>query len=186
MMVRRSRVFHVGLCAALLSAPPALADPQASVGVTTGLALEDLAGPRSVLPAFHLGVRGDLLLLRTSPRSMGLGPYVHVATEAFESADLGGGLSWLIPALEDLPIVLSAGGFARTGQGRSWSAGLQGDVFAGSRSYNFHSPYGMALGFFAQTLVIPDPPATVDLVLGVRVDAEVLALPVLFVVNAFR
>jgi hypothetical protein len=117
---------------------------------------------------------------------MGIGPYVHVATEAFESADLGGGLSWLIPALEDLPLVLSAGGFVRTGQGRNWSPGLQGDLFAGSRSYNFHSAYGMAIGFFAQTLYIPDPPATADLVLGLRVDGEILALPILFVVNGFR
>jgi hypothetical protein len=185
--VRRARLFHVAACAAaLVAARPAQADPQASVGVTAGLGLEDLAGPRAVLPVFHLGVRGDLLLLRTGPRAMGVGPYVHVATEAFESADLGGGLSWLIPAFEDLPIVLSGGGFARTGQGRNWSAGLQGDLFAGSRSYNFHSAYGMAIGFFAQTLFIPDPPATLDLVLGVRIDGEVLALPILFVVNGFR
>jgi len=170
----------------LLGARAASADPQASVGVTTGLALEDLAGPRSVLPAFHLGLRGDLLLLRTSPRTMGIGPYVHVATEAFESGDFGGGLSWLIPATEDLPIVLSAGGFVRTGQGRTWAPGLQGDVFAGSRSYNFHSAYGMTIGFFAQTLAIPEPPATVDLVLGMRIDGEIIALPILFVVNGFR
>jgi hypothetical protein len=185
--VRPAAPFHVAVGAlAILVTAPAAADPQASVGATAGLALQDLVGPRSLLPAFHLGVRGDLLLLRSSPRQMAVGPYVDLATEAFESVDLGGGLSWLVPAFEDLPIVLSAGGFTRSGQGRSWAAGVAGDLFAGSRSYNFHSAYGMALGFFAQTLYVPEPPAALDVIFGVRVDGEILALPLLLVVNGFR
>jgi hypothetical protein len=63
---------------------------------------------------------------------------------------------------------------------------VEGTLFAGSRSYNFHSWYGMALGFFAQTRWIPASPATLDVVLGVQIDAEILALPVLFVVNGLR
>jgi hypothetical protein len=185
--VRRTAPFHVAAGAAtLLAGHVAAADPQASVGATAGLALEDLVGPRPLLPAFHLGARGDLLLFRSSPRQMAIGPYVELATEAFESVDVGGGLSWLVPAFEDLPLVLSAGGITRSGQGRSWAAGVAGDLFAGSRSYNFHSAYGMALGFFAQTLYIPEPPATLDMIFGVRIDGEILALPILFVVNGFR
>lgn len=188
--MRPSR-FHVLAAVALAvaaaaTARDARADPQTSVGVTFGGALNDVVGPRSLFPAVHLGARADVLFLRSNPRQMALGPYLDVATGGFESVDAGGGVSWLLPLVDDLPFVLSAGGFARNGQGLSWAPGLEGTLFAGSRSYNFHSIYGMAIGVFAQSRWIPAPPAALDLVLGVQIDAEVLALPVLFVVNAFR
>jgi hypothetical protein len=164
----------------------ARADPQTSFGVTFGAALNDAVGPRSLAPAVHLGARGDVLLLRSNPRQMGVGPYVDVATGGFESIDAGAGVSWLLPLLEDVPLVLSGGGFARNGQERTWAPGLEGTLFAGSRSFNYHSVYGMALGFFAQSRWIPASPATLDVVLGVQLDLEVLALPVLFVINGFR
>lgn len=181
--------FHVGAIAAtglLLGPRAALADPQASVGVTAGAAIEDVVAPRSPFGAFHLGLRGDVLFLRSEPRQMGLGPYVDVATEGFSNLDAGGGASWLIPALEDLPLVLSAGAFARNGQQRSWAPGLEGTVFLGSRSYNFHSDYGMAFGFFGQTRWVPSTPAVLDVVMGVQLDLELLALPVLFVFEGLR
>jgi hypothetical protein len=186
--VRGARLFHVVGAAAIASASvgEARADPQASVGVTGGVALNDVVGPRSLYPAVHLGGRADVLFFRSNPRQMALGPYVDVATGGFESVDAGGGASWLLPVIDDLPFVVSAGAFARNGQGRSWAPGLEGTLFAGSRSYNFHSIYGMAIGFFAQSRWVLESPATLDVVLGVQVDAEVLALPVIFVVNAFR
>lgn len=186
--MRRARLFHVLAAAALAAscAREARADPQVSVGLTGGLALNDVVGPRSLVPAVHLGGRADVLFFRSNPRQMGLGPYVDVATGGFESVDAGGGASWLLPFIDDLPVVLSAGAFARNGQGRSWAPGLEGTLFAGSRSYNFHSIYGMAIGFFVQSRWVVESPATVDLVLGLQVDAEVLALPVIFVVNGFR
>jgi hypothetical protein len=148
--------------------------------------IEDVTGPGRASGAFHLGARGDLLFLRSSPRQMGLGPYVDVATAGFRDVDAGGGLSWLVPLWEDLPVVLSGGAFAREGRTRTLAPGVEGTLFAGSRSYNFHSSYGMAIGLFAQTRWVPESPSTLDVVIGVQLDAEILALPVLFVVNAFR
>jgi hypothetical protein len=100
--------------------------------------------------------------------------------------DAGGGASWLIPAIEDLPFVLSAGAFARNGQQRSWAPGMEGTIFAGSRSYNFHSAYGMAFGLFGQTRWVPSTPSVLDVVVGVQLDLELLVLPVLFVVEGLR
>jgi hypothetical protein len=117
---------------------------------------------------------------------MGLGPYVDVATSGFHDTDLGGGLSWFVPLIEDLPLVVGGGMLVRNGGARAWAPGAEATLFLGSRSYNFHSDYGMALGFFAQSRWIPEPPASIDAVFGVQVDAEVLALPVLLIVNAFR
>jgi hypothetical protein len=176
----------MAIALASTSAGGASAEPQASVGLTVGAALNDVVGPRSLVPAVHLGARGDVLFFRSNPRQMGFGPYVDVATGGFESVDTGAGVSWLLPLVEDFPLVVSGGAFARNGQDRVWAPGLEGTLFAGSRSYNFHSWYGMALGFFAQSRWVPASPATLDLVLGVQLDAEVLAMPVLFVMNAFR
>jgi hypothetical protein len=190
--VRVVRSFHVitvaGLAGVVASttATGAAAEPQASVGLTVGAALEDVVGPRSVLPALHLGGRGELLLFRSNPRQMGFGPYLDVATAGFENVDAGGGVSWLVPLVEDVPVVLSGGAFARNGQERSWAPGVEGTLFAGSHSYNFHSWYAMAVGFFAQSRWVPASPATFDVVLGVQLDAELLVLPALFVMNALR
>jgi hypothetical protein len=163
-----------------------MADPQASVGLTAGASLDDVVGPRPIGGAFHLGGRADVLFLRSSPHQQALGPYADVATSGFQNADAGGGVSWLIPWIEDLPFVVSAGAFARNGQGRAWSPGAEGTLFAGSRSYNFHSWYGMAIGFFAQTRWVPAAPATMDVVLGLQLDAELLVLPWVFVLEAVR
>ena len=110
---------------------------------------------------------------------MALGPYADLATAGFHDVDLGGGVEWLLPVTDDIPIVLSGGGFARDGAGRSWAPGVEGAVFLGSRSFNFHSWYGLAIGAFAQTRWIPASPSTLDLVMGLQLDAELLVLPVL-------
>jgi hypothetical protein len=172
--------------AGALWSPGAIADPQASVGLTIGGAVEDVVGPTPASGAFHLGGRGSILFLRNRGADMAIGPYVDVATASFHNVDLGGGAEWLLPVRDDLPLVLSAGAFWRNGDGRSWTPGMEGTIFFGSRSYNFHSWYGMAAGLFAQSRWIPSSPSTVDLVFGVQIDGELLALPVLFVWEAIR
>lgn len=172
--------------AALLVPSTARGTPQASAGLTTGGVVEDVVGPHSIGGAFHLGIRGDVLFLRSSPRDMGLGPYVDASTASFATSDVGGGLSWLVPAIEDLPLVVSAGAFARNGEGRSWAPGVEANLFGGSRSYNYHSSYGMAVGLFVQTRWVPLPPATLDVVIGVQLDLELLALPVVGVISAIK
>jgi len=140
----------------------------------------DVVGPRSTWGAFHLGARGDVLFLRSRPGQWALGPYVDVATFAFENVDAGGGAELLVPASDDVQLVLSAGAFGRSGLGRSFEPGFEGTLFGGTRSYNFHSWYGLAVGIFAQTRWMPESPATFDVVGGVQIDAELLALPALF------
>jgi hypothetical protein len=186
--VRVRLAFHVPVLAwaVVVTTAVARADPQSSLGLTLGGAAQNVVGPGPLTPAVHLGGRADVLFFRNGPRDMGLGPYVDAGTDGFQSFDAGGGASWFLPVLDDLPFVVGAGAFARNGQGRSWSPGVEGTIFAGSRSYNFHSWYGMALGFFVQSRWLPVAPATMDVVLGVQVDAEVLALPVLFLVNGVR
>ncbi len=63
---------------------------------------------------------------------------------------------------------------------------MEGTVFFGSRSYNFHSFYGLTAGIFAQTRWVPASPATLDLVFGAQIDAEILALPAIWIFEAIR
>lgn len=161
------------------TATRAVAEPQASLGLTGGAVVQDVSGPPGPNTTLHLGARADVLFLRQHNGGMALGPYADVATPAFHGVDLGGGAEWLIPLTDDVPAILSAGGFARDGSGRSWAPGVEGTVFVGSRSFNFHSWYGLALGAFVQTRWVPDTPSTVNVVLGVQLDAELLVLPVL-------
>lgn len=96
----------------VLSTTAASAEPQFSAGLTQGLALTDLrsGGPRYAL---HLGGRFDVLFLRERPTSMGVGPYIDLATEAYDTFQTGGGVEWLIPT-GGTALILSGGGFART------------------------------------------------------------------------
>lgn len=177
MIGARSASVAAAIFAAFL-ARPAGADPQTSVGLTVGGVVRDAEGA-GTSGAFHLGGRADLQLLRSRNGEMAVGPYVDVATASFHDVDAGGGLGWLLPLSDDFPLILSAGGFARDGDGRGWRPGVEGTLLVGPRSYNFHSWYGMAGGLFVQTRWVPQSPSTLDVVIGVQVDVEILALPFL-------
>ncbi len=171
--------------AALLATTSGRASPQVSSGLTIGGAVEDVG--RAPSEAFHLGGRSDVLFLRDRGSDMAVGPYLDFATESFRDLDLGGGAEWLLPLRDDLPLVLSAGGFARTGEGHDWAAGAVGTVFFGSRSYNFHSWYGMAVGLFAQARWLPfSSPQTADVIFGIQLDAELLAFPSILILSAIK
>jgi hypothetical protein len=174
----------VGVGAGVLVAAPALADPQMSVGLTVGVDAKNAVGPDPLHGDFHLGGRGSILFLRNRGADMAIGPYVDVATASFDELDVGGGAEWLIPVRDDLPLVLSAGAFARNGDHRSWAPGMEDRVFFGSRSYNFHSVYGLAAGLFVQTRWVPESPSTLDIVIGLQLDGELLALPWVFLFEA--
>jgi hypothetical protein len=181
-----ARCAGVGAVLCVLLPSHALADPQASVGLTIGGVVQDAVGPSGTSGAFHLGGRASILFLRNRGADMAIGPYLDAATASFHDVDLGGGAEWLIPVRDDLPLVLSAGGFWRNGDDRSWSPGMEGTVFFGSRSYNFHSWYGLAAGLFAQSRWVPASPSTLDLVFGVQIDGELLALPAVLIYEAIR
>jgi hypothetical protein len=183
---RADAAARVAAIAGILWATDAAADPQASIGLTIGGAVDDVIGPSPASAAFHLGGRASVLFLRNRGSDMAIGPYLDVATASFHDIDLGAGGEWLLPVRDDLPLVLSAGAFWRNGDDRSWTPGMEGTVFFGSRSYNFHSWYGLAAGVFAQSRWIPSSPSTLDLVFGVQIDGELLALPALLIYEAIR
>jgi len=168
--------------AAASLAAEASAAPQITSGVTTGLALTDLRADNGPRVAYHLGARLDLSFLRSGPRDMGLGPYVDVATAAFDTFETGGGLAWVVP-VDSTAFVLSGGAFARTSR-FGWEPGASATLFWGSRSYNFHSAYQIGLGLYAQGRYGFGDGKQADAILGVQVDLEYLALPFLLAYEA--
>jgi hypothetical protein len=158
------------------------ARPQLTAGVTTGAAFTDLRAENGPRLAYHLGGRLDLLLLRDAPRDMAIGPYVDVATAAFDTFEGGGGIAWLVPT-GATAFVLSGGGFARTSR-FGWEPGASGTLFWGSRSYNFHSSYAVGVGLFAQGRYGLGDAKQADAIVGVQLDLEYLALPFVFAYEA--
>jgi hypothetical protein len=167
----------------LLVVSPAAADPQVSVGLTVGGGVADLRS--TPLAVFEMGLHGDILFLRKGDRDMAVGPYVEALTVAFESFEVGGGVSWLIPITEHFPLVLSVGGHAR-GYSGGWEPGLQTSIFVGSRSYNFESVYGLSAGLFVEGRWGLGEGHQADILGGAVIDLELFVLPFVLLVNAFR
>jgi hypothetical protein len=166
------------------------AEPQTSVALTIGGGAGELRSP-SPVAAFHMGLRGDLLLLRDRNGQGALGPYVEVLTRTFETFEAGGGLSVLVPLSDALPLILSAGPFVRGFLPRGsalggWNGGVVGHAFIGSRSHNFHSVYGWQIGGFVDVRVGIGAPQQLDVLGGLQIDLEILGLPFLLLWNAFR
>jgi hypothetical protein len=115
---------------------------------------------------------------------MAIGPYLDVSTLAFANVNVSVGAEWSLPLpTAGFPLVLGAGALARTDGAGELQGGMEGSLFFGSRSYNFHSWYGLTLGVFAQTFWLPAP-GSLDGVVGLQIDAEILALPFLLVYQA--
>jgi hypothetical protein len=155
--------------------PGAQALPQVTAGVTTGAAITDLRAENRPRLAYHLGGRLDALLLRARPTDMAVGPFAEVLTAGFDTAELGGGLAWLVPT-GSTALVLSAGGFGRASR-FGWEPGVSSTLFWGSRSYNFHSAYALGVGLFAQGRYGLGDGRQADALLGVQLDLEYFALP---------
>ena len=166
----------------LTTAANAAAAPQISGGVTSGLALTDLRASNGPRVAYHLGGRFDCLWLRERAGTMAFGPYVDVATEAFDTFQGGGGVEWLVPA-GDTAFVFSTGGFARTSR-FGVNPGVEATIFWGSRSFNYHSVYGLGVGLFAQGRWGFGDGKQADAIFGAQVDLEYFALPFLFAYEA--
>jgi hypothetical protein len=168
--------------ATLAVASPAFGAPQANVGLTIGGAATDLR--TSASSAFHLGGRADVLFLRERGRDMAVGPYVEVLSEGFRTLELGGGVEWLLPVREELPLVLSAGSYARRAPSFAWEPGVAAGVFFGARSFNFHSIYGLAAGLFVQGRYGLGDAHQADVVMGLQMDVVLLAYPAIFLYEA--
>jgi hypothetical protein len=176
--------FFASATAALLVTNHAGADPQVSVGATVGVAEAGLReAPRST--DFHLGGVADVLLLRNRDSDMAVGPYVGVATEAFDSLTAQAGAEWLVPLVRgDLPFVLSVGALAHRASGFGWEPGVSSRIFFGSRDYNFHSWYGLGAGLFVEGRYGLGDGREADLVFGAQLDLALVAMPFLFLYEA--
>lgn len=165
----------------------AQADPQASVGLTLGAAGVGLDRKIWTGTDFHFGLHGDVLFGRSTPRDFGVGPYLEVLTHGFDEIQFGGGLSTLFPVLDPFPIVASVGAYARNGDDAfGLEPGLSGQLFFGSRSYNFHANYVMSAGLMAQLRYGLGASRETSIVVGAQIDLAILGLPLVFLVNAAR
>jgi len=159
------------------------AEPQANIAATFGVAGVGSSGDVWSQTRLHLGGRGDVLFGRSRNLDWGFGPYGEVQT-AFNDLSTGGGLSVLAPVHSYLPIVLSGGAYARRNPGDEWKPGLTGQVFWGSRSYNYGSWYVMAGGLTLQARVGLGSDKERAFIVAAHLDGEVLMLPFLFLYEA--
>lgn len=174
--------------ALVAGARPAAAEPQASVGLTVGAAGEGYNHQFwRRRTAFHLGLHGDLMFGRSQTSDFGIGPYAEVLTHAFDEIQFGGGVSGLLPILDAFPIVLSAGGYGRKGSDKfGLEPGVAGELFWGSRSYNFHSRYMISGGLLSQVRYGLGPSHETSIVISAQIDVLLLAMPVMFLITAAR
>lgn len=178
------RLATLTLIGVLLAPRFASADPQLSTGLTLGGGVSGLR-QTPPFPSFHLGVRASVLFGHAQDDRMRAGPYVEALTVAFESFEPGAGLEWLLPAITGAPFVIGAGGHARYSDA-GWQPGVHGTLLFGSRSYNHSSIYGVAGGIFVQGRLAFGDARQGDVLLGLYIDAAILALPVVLLINAFR
>lgn len=142
----------------------------------------------------QLGLRGDLLFLRSRPDDFGLGPYLEASTFAFDQGQLGGGASFLLPVHDAFPFVISGGGHLRIArEDLGPRPGFDASVFWGARSFNYHGAYNMAgglrVGYHHSFGVSPAAGPTTDeklLSITAQIDVVALGLPIVMLVDALR
>ena len=169
-----------------LGASEARAEPQGTVGLTIGAAGRGFNRRLWDETAFHLGLRGDVLFGRSKSGDFGAGPYLEVATHAFDEVQLGGGLSTLLPITQAFPLVVSAGGYGRWAPLQGLEPGIAGTLFWGSRSFNYHASYVMTGGLLAQFRLGLGPSRETSIVIAAQLDLVAMSLPVQLLINALR
>lgn len=183
----RAVVALAGALSVALHAAGAHADPQATVGLTLGAAGAGLNRSIWQTTAFHLGIHGDVLFGRERNSDFGIGPYAEVLTNGFDEIQFGGGLSGLLPILDTFPLVVSAGAYGRQATGGyGLEPGIAGELFFGSRSFNFHAPYVMTAGLIGQMRYGLGPSRETSIIVGAQLDFAILTLPFVFLINAAR
>jgi hypothetical protein len=156
--------------------------PQWNVGVTAAGCSRGYGDALASGIAFCGGVGGDVLFGRERAGDFGAGPYLAVGTAAFDDVRVSGGARWLVPAIEDFPVVISTGALVTD----AGALGFDASAFFGLRSYNFHGSYNVAAGVIGGAQRTFGEGSTTVLSLGVQVDALVLAAPFMLAWSAFR
>ncbi|MBK6520580.1 MAG: hypothetical protein IPM79_11940 [Polyangiaceae bacterium] len=173
-----------GAAATFLAPGAAQADPQGTAAITLGAAGRGYGDDLFHEPAFHVGVRGDVLFGRDDVGDFGIGPYVEGLTHAFDELQVGGGAALLLPVIDPLPFVVSVGPYARYAPLVGFEPGIATSLFFGSRSYNFSSSYVLSLGFITEARVGLGSSRETSFVFALQVDAAFAALPFIFLAEA--
>jgi hypothetical protein len=170
-----------------LSAANASADPQANVGLTIGGAARGQDRELFEEPAFHLGMRGDVLWCRSAATDFGVGPYAELFTHAFDELQVGHGVSLLVPTVDTFPIVFSAGAYGRIGEDKyGFEPGVAAAIFLGTRGHNFSSHYDIAAGLLLQGRIGLGSSEEVSMVIAAHLDAAFLGMPIIYLADAAR
>jgi len=136
---------------------------------------------------FAGGLRGELLFGRGRDADFGVGPYIEMLTmTGFSDLQLGTGATWLVPVHPYLPVTLSAGGYAARTEAQGWQPGLAAELFWGSHGYNYDSLYALSAGVFVGARYGVGDSRDVAVLVGARLDLELIALPFVLVWNAIR
>lgn len=187
MSARARRRVWLGAALVLLgagSAKEADAHPQANASLTLGVVEVGQRSEPFDKTRFSLGGRADILFLREANTDFAVGPYAELLTATFDDLQVGGGASVLLPVHDYLPLVLSAGGYARHTSSFGWEPGAAAALFWGSRSHNFHSVYGMVGGLLIQGRYGLGESKETAIIVGAQVDLMVLGLPFLIAYEA--
>jgi hypothetical protein len=164
----------------------ASADVQTTTGITIGAAGRGYQRKIWDQTAFHLGVRSDVLFGRSHVSNFGFGPYAEVFTHAFDELQFGLGGAALLPIIDGVPLVISAGPYGRFAVATGVEPGVAGSVFWGLRSFNHHGPYNLAGGLLAQFRYGLGPSRETAIIVSAQIDVVALSLPVQFIINAIR
>ena len=130
-----------------------------------------------------LGIHGDVLIGRDGAGAWGAGPCAEVWTD-WQGWGGGLGASALVPILEDWPLVGSATVQWRELDGTG-EPQTTGEIFWGTRSYNYHGAYEMSGGVVVGGRVGFGEMGERAISISLHIDGEVLMLPVVMLIGGF-
>jgi hypothetical protein len=132
-----------------------------------------------------LGGRTDLLWGRQAPGEAAGGGFLGVTTAGFRDITFEGGGAALLPLGDAWTTVFSLGPALQLRE-TEWEPGFASWAFVGRRGFNYHGRYAMAWGFVVGYERGLGSRGASTLTMGVQLDGIVLALPVMFTVDALR
>jgi hypothetical protein len=127
-------------------------------------------------PRFCGALKSELLLGRERDSDFGFGPLLHLGSAHFDHYTASAGVSALLPVSPTYPAIVSLSGGALRSESR-WAPVLEGWLFWGPSSYNFHSHYAMASGFLFGAQLGLGSRRFGTLSLALQLDLQWLAIP---------
>ena len=162
--------------AAVLFVGTAMAEPQANVGVTAGMAGRGTQGDWWGHSGFHLGARGGRAVRPVRERGFRLGA-VCGGNDIVRRRLCRGGVEWPVAGTFVLADCALCWGVCVERTGGGWEPGASGQLFWGSRSYNFHGSYVLAAGLSLQGRYGLGDSEERTIIIAAHLDGEVLSLP---------